>query len=469
MNYPARPPFASLLCVFAAAVVVSCGSSDDDNSSPPEATGHDASTDTSPGDDAQPDTASGSDAQPDTVVAEDASQGDAPGEAAQDAAAEAAAPIPNVFAMSVEVRAPSGTAQASYIQAIDRSRFNGGLITNDAAHEYEGIARLLTMGGKVYVGPRTEPTLVQFTVGDDLSLTQTNSVSFLNYGDGHVDIGFIPNISDTKAYYLAAATQKGVVINPQDLTIQGDFDISAAQRPGFEGASLHQGIIQFEHAVVGNRAFESTLSSTPNPAAYYPKMTVSVYDTSANTLLKVIEDDRCYGPSTMVKDDNGDVYVSSYSFTGRIYQATGYDYKPTCVLRIKAGEDEFDPSYFVSFPELLGGRECTRWFPVNGRYSYGVAIKLDDLKAATSTSNATGEIWKIDLVAKTASKVDGLPDTTPFITLGYPDSHDSLVLGVAAVAGAFDHSLVYRLEPATDTVTKVFEVNGLLRGFWPVR
>lgn len=171
----------------------------------------------------------------------------------------------------------------------------------------------------------------------------------------------------------------------------------------------------------------------------------------------------------MVKDDNGDVYVSSYSFTGRIYQTAGYDYKPTCVLRIKSGEEEFDPNYYVSFPDLLGGRECTRWFPVNARYSYGVAIPLADLKAATSTSNTVGQIWKIDLVSKTASKVDGLPDTTPFITLGYPDSHDSLVLGVAAVAGTFDHSLVYRLEPATDTVTKVFEVNGLLRGLWPVR
>jgi hypothetical protein len=300
-------------------------------------------------------------------------------------------------------------------------------------------------------------------------MNQSGSMSFTNYGDAHVDIGFIPSITDSKAYFLSAASQKAVIINTQDMSIDGDFDISGAQRTGFGASLLHQGIMQFENAVVGNRAFESTLVSTATPASYYTKMTVSVYDTANSAFLKVIEDDRCYGPATMVKDDNGDVYVSSYSFTGKIYQTAGYDYKPTCVLRIKAGTDEFDPNYFVSFPDLLGGRECTRWFPVNGRYSYGIAIKLDDLKAASSTSNAAGELWKIDLVSKTAKKVDGFDATTPFITLGYPDSHDSIMLGVAAVAGQFDHSLVYRLVPKDDKATKAFEINGLFRGFWPVR
>ena len=376
----------------------------------------------------------------------------------------------NVFAISVEVRTPAGATTAGYVQVIDRSMFDGRLIDNSKATEYQQIPRLMTMGGSVFVGPRTEPSLYRFSVDANNNMTQTGVLSVANYGAQFVDIGFIPNISSTKAYYLAGPTQKGVIINPNAMTIDGDFDIAGAQRPGFTGSILHQGIIQFEHAVVGNRAFESALSSVSSPQNFYTSMTVNVYDTDNNVLLKTIEDDRCYGPSTMVKDPNtGDVYVSSYAFTGRIFQNPNFDYKPTCVLRINNGTDTFDPNYFVSFPDLLNGRECTRWYPVNGRYSYCTTVALADLKTAANTSSATGQIWKIDLEAKTGTQVAGLPDTTPIITLGYPDGHDAVLVGVAAVAGQFDHSLVYRLNPVTDEVTKVFEVNGLFRGFWPVR
>ncbi len=376
---------------------------------------------------------------------------------------------PSVFALDVEVRAPTGAATAGYVQAIDRTMFDGRLIDNSKALEYQSIPRLVTMGGNVYVGPRTEPTLLRFSVDDNLALTQTGSLSVMAYGASFIDIGFIPDIGPAKAYYLAGPTQKAVIIDPTTMTIKGDFDISGAQRNGFMGKALHQGIFQYEETVVGNRAFESTVSSTSMPVAFYPKMTVSVYDTTNDKLLKVIEDDRCYGPSTMVKAENGDVYVSSYSFSGKIYQTPGYDYRPTCLLRINAGQDDFDPNFFVSFPDLLGGRECPRWYPVNGRYSYCTAVQLADLKAAANTSNVNGEIWKIDLEMRTAKKVADLPDTTPFITLGYPDGPDSILVGVAAVAGQFDRSLVYRLVPASDGVTKVFEVNGLFRGLWPVR
>lgn len=380
-----------------------------------------------------------------------------------------APPPAQVFAMSVEVRAPTGAAMATYIQAIDRSMFDGRRIDNKAALEYQGIGRLLAMGGSVFIGPRTEPTLQKFTVGNDLKLTMAASVSVMAFGASFVDIGFIPGISPTKSYYLAGPTQKAVLLDPTDMTIKGSFDISGSQRMGFEGSALHQGIIQFEHAVVGKRAFESTLHSASNPSRFYPNMTVTVYDTENDKLLKVIEDDRCYGPSTMVKAENGDVYVSSYSFTGRIYQTMGYDYKPTCILRIKAGTDDFDRDFIVKFRDLLNGKECPRWYPVNGRYSYCTAIELADLKGAANTSNAVGEIWKIDIEKRTASKVPGLPNTTPFITLGYPDGNQALMLGVAAVPGQFDRSIVYRLVPADDSVTKAFEVDGLFRGFWPVR
>ena len=170
-----------------------------------------------------------------------------------------------------------------------------------------------------------------------------------------------------------------------------------------------------------------------------------------------------------IQADNGDIFVSSYSYSGSIYQAAGYEYKPTCILRIPAGQDEFDPDFIVTFSELTGGRECNRWYPVNGRYSYGVTMPLQDLIDAPSAFSTPGQLYKFDLVERTAVPVEGFPTTSGFVTLGYPDSHDSLVIGVPAVEGQLDRSVVYRLVPADDSMARIFEVDGLFRGFYPVR
>ncbi len=377
-------------------------------------------------------------------------------------------PSPEVFALSVEVRAPGGGAQATFIQPVNRAMFDGRRITNDNAIENEGIARLMTSGGNLFIGERTAPTIHKYEVGQDLSLTELDTISFAASGAPRIDIGQVW-VNPSKAYFLWGGTLTGVYWNPDTMEIQESFDLTSAQREGFEGLMLLQGVFLFEHAVQGNRAFVSTLHSSGSNGLYYPRMAVTVFDTDTDEVLKVIEDDRCYGASTMLKADNGDIYVSSYSYAGAIYKAGTYAYKPTCILRIKAGEDEFDPDFFVSFPDVLEGRECTRWYPVNERYSYAFAIPVENLANAEQPHNTDGEIWLVDLQERRGEKVEELPTTTAFLSLGYPDSHDSLVLGVTTVPGQLDRSTVYRLVPEEDSVTPIFEVDGLFRGFYPIR
>lgn len=380
-------------------------------------------------------------------------------------------PVPTVYEFGVEVRAPGGAAQATYIQSINRSEMDGRHIDNSDAIEVEGIARIWTLGGKAFIGERNAPLLHKYDVADNGTMTEAefSPISFADSGASRIEIANVL-VSPTKAYFMWNATLTGVVYNPTEMAIDDTFDLSPAELPGYEGNTFLQGTFLFEHAVHGNRAFVSTLYSINADMNYKDTMTVTVFDTDADRVLKVIEDDRCYGPSTMVKADNGDIYVSSYSFTGRPYQVEGFVYKPTCILRILAGQDEFDPNYFVTFPELLGGNECTRWYPVNGRYSYCMAMPLEALASSANLSQTPGELWKIDLLNRTGEPVDGVPDTgSPFATLGYPDSHDTLVIGFPDVAGAFDRSTVFRLDPATDSVTPVMRVDGLFRGFYIVR
>ena len=379
-------------------------------------------------------------------------------------------PLPELFEFGVEVRTPAGPAQATYVQAIHRSEFDGRHISNDNGIEIQSIARLFTIGGRAYAGEFTAPILHQYDVGDDGTMTETENspISFADSGASRIDIAQV-HVSPTKAYFMWNATLTGVVWNPEEMVIEDNFDLSPAELEGYEGLLFLQGVFLFEHAVRDNRAFVSTLHSSSRDGIYYPNMTVTVFDTDNDEILKVIEDDRCYGPSTMMKADNGDIYVSSYSFTGRPYQVEDFIYKPTCVLRIPAGSDEFDPDFFVSFPAVFDGNECTRWYPVNARYSYCMAMPLEDLATSENTSRTPGELWKLDMENMVGTKVDGVPMGSPFQTLGYPDGPDSLVIGFPDEIDSLDSSTVYRLVPEEDSVTPIFTVDGLFRGFYPIR
>ncbi len=396
--------------------------------------------------------------------------GGAGGEGGMGGAGGQAAAAPNLFQFGVEVRTPAGPAQATYVQAIHRDQFDGRHIDNANGVEIQGIARLFTIGGWAFAGEWTAPLLHRYAVADDGTFTESDNspLSFADSGATRVDIGQV-HVSPEKAYFMWSATLAGVVWNPDTMLIEDTFDLTPAVREGYEGMMLMQGAFLFEHVVRDERAFVSTLHSSNADGLYYPNMTVTVFDTTTDRIIDVIEDDRCYGPSTMLKAANGDIYVSSYSFTGRPYQLEAVPYKPTCVLRIKAGEQAFDPDFFVSFPALLDGAECTRWYPVNGRYSYCMAIPLADLSGADNTSRAPGTLWQIDLDGPAAWPVEGVPAGSPFQTLGYPDSPDSLVIGFPDQIDALDSSTVYRLVPADSSATAIFTVDGLFRGFYPLR
>jgi hypothetical protein len=81
-------------------------------------------------------------------------------------------------------------------------------------------------------------------------------------------------------------------------------------------------------------------------------------DTETDSVLSFTETDRCAGATELAFDNNGDVYYRTN--VNQPYSRFAHDPKllaethPGCVLRIRAGEQEFDPDYLLRLEEVVG-------------------------------------------------------------------------------------------------------------------
>ena len=156
--------------------------------------------------------------------------------------------------------------------------------------------------------------------------------------------------------------------------------------------------------------------------------------------------------------ENGDIYVLSPSYAKTMADSRQQTTLPAGAVRIKAGEDDFDSSYYVDIEALSGGRSFLRsWYVGNGH----MLLQMYDApftpggKAPTALSLAI-----LDVNEGTLEFVEGLPETlsafgkAPFMENGYA------YMPVTTTDG---YPAIYRIDPSTATAAKgaVIEVTSL--------
>ena len=90
--------------------------------------------------------------------------------------------------------------------------------------------------GFVWMGTSEEPTIQRYAVAEDGSLSVDGPrVSFAGVGlsgtSGGRSVAIF--ISPTKAYFIQNWEQKAVIWNPQEMTIEGSFDLGLPEREGW--------------------------------------------------------------------------------------------------------------------------------------------------------------------------------------------------------------------------------------------
>ncbi len=145
----------------------------------------------------------------------------------------------------------------------------------------------------------------------------------------------------------------------------------SAAHPGLVPQTSGEGETPFHR---GNRLFVPTrwrdLNAVPPQPVLLPAAGLLVIDTEQDRVISLLQDDRLADTIYSVKADSGDFYLFTGAQGVAVHQVLG-SARPGGVLRVKNGEETFDPSYYLNLNDLVGGRPATR--PI---YAGGTSVYL---------------------------------------------------------------------------------------------
>ena len=276
----------------------------------------------------------------------------------------------------------------------------------DEAYEVKTANYVVTYKDWAFVVEGTSGgNIRKYNINEDGTLSEAGqlTVDGAGYGAAHVLI-----ISETKAYASAMMANKIVIFNPSDMTKTGEIDLmkdeyvasdKGAKTPNPLGMFLRDGKVY-----VGLGQFIQM--PTTVQGAY-----LLIIDEKTDTPERMISDGRltsatAIGEGGMFLDENNDLYVpcwGSYGFDPAHHSG---------LLRIKSGEEDFDPDYCFdmsskTFEGVQGGKfqyVLTYHYAGNGEvYFYGYCPAFASQSANTFYEDHTNYSMKGNLYDCTAT------------------------------------------------------------------
>jgi hypothetical protein len=207
-------------------------------------------------------------------------------------------------------------------------------------------------GGVVFVGLESAPIIERWGLDANNALEKQDEVSLANYGVTSTLGGgrnVMQFVAEDRAYYFDNENLQVVIFDPTSMTTLGSFSIAGLEQEGQELA------LNFVHRD-GDRFIVTARYWDLIDGTTTPLVRAAIVD-ATNEAVAYIDDTRCGDIAFDATDDAGHLYLGSHPGHA-VYMAAGLDGEappPQCLLRIKQGESQFDPEYFVNLSELSGG------------------------------------------------------------------------------------------------------------------
>lgn len=315
--------------------------------------------------------------------------------------------------------APSATdvfLVATNISTADESTLlvmTGNTLTNAAidpkkALQVPGGGSVAALGEYYYVGETEQQIIQRYTFANG-AFVKGPSVSYLGAG-----IEWFPSYFDVasadRAYIVSSDQLKIFEWNPTTMTQTRTHDISAFKREGWGQEFRGQFYRKSDGKLFLYWAY------TNDRKDFINDFVLGVFDTKTNTL-KIISDTSC--PSTAgfggYFDEKEDLYLFADSF-GLFTKFGGFkEPKDACVLRIKKGEDAFDPSYKVRPSQALGGREPWGLYYLGNGVAYTTAVDPARINEYASVFELifapVHSGYLVDLNKNSATELTSIPKT----------------------------------------------------------
>ena len=276
---------------------------------------------------------------------------------------------------------------------------------------------------------------------------------------------FKTNDTKVKAYMSENFLGNGEFVTLAGILEHNKKIYSAAVPMGLSqyGAAVDGG----KYILPGNETLVKTEDGGSNSSAYkkgelqwtqYPnECWVAIFDDAAMTTKKLIKTDKISYAcgrfksqyyQTIWEADNGDIYVFSPSYAKTMSDVRQRTTLPAGVVRIPAGQEDFD-SYYCDLEEQSGGKSFLRCWHIAD--DYFLLLMYD--RPLTETGFEAKELAVFKAGSKKLTYVTGLPSAdlisgfgnTPYTENGY---------AYMAVTTTDGHPAVYKIDPSSATATK---------------
>ncbi|MBX2811100.1 MAG: hypothetical protein KTR25_04800 [Myxococcales bacterium] len=266
-------------------------------------------------------------------------------------------------------------------------------------------------GGNVFVGRGDSPIIQRWSLDEQRELQMAAEMNLGGLGitstfGGNRNV--IQIISETRAYYFDNQGFQVVVFNPTDMTITDNFDLEEIS----EDAAFSS--LNFITRV-DDRFFVSTRrwDEADNPVK---ELRVAIVDANSESVTYT-SDTRCGDMAFSVADDEANVYFGSHHALGLFGSEDTDPAAPKpCMLRILAGETEFDPNYQINLNELVDGIGAGLFQGPNGT-AFIAKYEGPDTDIADQLNSPVWRLHQIELGDEVASlnPVADLPLVARFV------------------------------------------------------
>ncbi|MGF1510738.1 MAG: hypothetical protein ACFB9M_14700 [Myxococcota bacterium] len=358
-----------------------------------------------------------------------------------------------LFAAGIRLRLPDGTTTSSFLRTFDSLDGVDLIAVDDEAREFTGQRRFRKVPGGMLLESADNPTITRFDFVEGEGLVEGDTISFLNQGFGAAGLTIV--VGENKAYNIDFASLRVAIFDPRSMLLTQPDTIALPSDELSQGFATN-GIqaAQVDDLLYVAVAFANLTDVTS--AAIDPGITVYILDTSTDTLVDTIVDDRCSHANGTIQTEDGDVYILGDNGFNVIVPAQA------CIVRILAGETEFDASYLFQPAAELGGRQASDLVALQGNLAITFPLypeRLDPDNPISIAFDPVRKPWLLDLVNQTATEfvVDPpvAPEDDPLFTRGAVSYRigGEVYLGIAQ---SFEDTFVFGLDPETAIATELF-------------
>jgi hypothetical protein len=205
--------------------------------------------------------------------------------------------------------------------------------------------------GHFYATTAQTANVTRYDVDDHGAITPGPVLSFAGFGvSSTYSTRSIVLISPQKAYLLDDSTLQAITFDPTAMTLGSAIDLSAMKvtnyRTNFAYNILRRGTQILIAAFHYDGTYSHVLASTD----------LAIIDSATDTVT-LAHDDRCGAFSTAAMLPSGDLYFGEDTYAIALHRLGGDAEAPSgCLLRIKAGQNVFDPDFFLRVSDVTGGQ-----------------------------------------------------------------------------------------------------------------